>query len=90
MTRPSSSSSSPGAGLPPASGCLVVAALGFLVALGVLGFLVAFGALGFLVGFGALGLLVGFGDFCLFALASFSAAFLALASGVRRGQRRVT
>lgn len=57
-----------------------VVAFGFLVALGAFGFFVAFGALGFLVAFGAFGFFVGLGAFCFFALASFSAAFLALAS----------
>lgn len=66
------------------TGGVVVATFGFLVALGAFGFFVGFGALGFLVGFGALGFLVGLGAFCFFALASFSAAFFALAS-----QRRV-
>lgn len=73
----SSSSSSEGRLL---SGCAVVVAFGFLVALGAFGFLVGFGALGFLVGFGGFGFLVGFGAFCFFAFASFSAAFFALAS----------
>ena len=62
------------------SGCVVVTTFGFLVALGALGFFVGFGALGFLVGFGGFGFLVGLGAFCFFALASFSAAFFALAS----------
>lgn len=57
-----------------------VVAFGFLVALGAFGFFVGFGALGFFVGFGAFGFFVGLGAFCFFALASFSAAFLALAS----------
>lgn len=61
-------------------GCAVVAPFGFLVALGAFGFFVGFGAFGFLVGFGGLGFFVGFGAFCFFALASFSAAFFALAS----------
>lgn len=56
-----------------------VVAFGFLVGLGTFGFFVGFGGLGFLVGFGGLGFFVGFGTFCFFALASFSAAFLALA-----------
>lgn len=62
------------------AGSAVVATFGFLVALGAFGFFVGFGALGFLVGFGAFGFFVGFGAFCFFALASFSAAFFALAS----------
>lgn len=57
----------------------VVVAFSFLVGLGTFGFFVGFGALGFLVGFGGFGFFVGFGAFCFFALASFSAAFLALA-----------
>lgn len=66
----------------------MVVAFGFLVALGAFGFFVGFGGLGFLVGFGAFGFLVGLGAFCFFALASFSAAFFALASerGVKRGK----
>lgn len=51
-------------------------AFGFLVGFGGFGFLVGFGGLGFFVGFGGLGFLVGFG---FLALASFSAAFFALA-----------
>lgn len=51
-------------------------AFGFLVGFGGLGFLVGLGGLGFFVGFGGLGFLVGFG---FLALASFSAAFFALA-----------
>lgn len=71
--------------LPPDNGIVVngsavVATFGFLVALGAFGFFVGFGAFGFLVGFGALGFFVGLGAFCFFALASFSAAFFALAS----------
>lgn len=62
------------------TGSAVVVAFGFLVALGAFGFFVGFGAFGFLVGFGALGFFVGLGAFCFFALASFSAAFFALAS----------
>lgn len=58
------------------SGCTVVVVLGF----GAFGFFVGFGGFGFLVGFGGFGFLVGFGAFCFFALASFSAAFFALAS----------
>lgn len=61
-------------------GCTVVVVFGFLVALGPFGFFVGFGALGFLVALGALGFFVGLGAFCFFALASFSAAFFALAS----------
>lgn len=61
------------------SGFAVVVVFGFLVGLGALGFFVGFGGLGFLVGFGGLGFLVGLGAFCFFALASFSAAFFALA-----------
>lgn len=61
-------------------GCGVTfGALGFLVGFGGLGFLVGFGALGFLVGLGGLGFFVGLGAFAFFALASFSAAFFALA-----------
>lgn len=75
----SSSSSGEVGGLD--SGGAVAATFGFFVGLGTLGFLVAFGALGFLVGLGGLGFLVGFGAFCFFALASFSAAFFALAEG---------
>lgn len=76
-----SSSSSRDGRLP--SGCavvVVVVVFGFFVALGAFGFFVGFGGLGFLVGLGGLGFLVGFGAFCFFALASFSAAFFALAS----------
>lgn len=58
----------------------VVVGFGFLVGLGTFGFFVGFGGLVFLVGFGGFGFFVGFGVFCFFALASFSAAFLALAS----------
>lgn len=58
----------------------MVVAFGFLVDFGAFGFFVGFGGLGFLVGFGGLGFLVGLGAFCFFALASFSAAFFALAS----------
>lgn len=58
----------------------VVVAFSFLVGLGAFGFFVGFGGLGFLVGLGGFGFFVGFGAFCFFALASFSAAFLALAS----------
>lgn len=58
----------------------MVVIVGFVVVLGAFGFFVGFGALGFLVGFGGFGFLVGFGAFCFFALASFSAAFFALAS----------
>lgn len=81
QTLPFTGSSS----LPPENvlvvmGSAVVAAFGFLVALGAFGFFVGFGAFGFLVGFGALGFFVGLGAFCFFALASFSAAFFALAS----------
>lgn len=67
---------------------MVVLALGFLVGLGAFGFFVGFGGLGFLVGFGGFGFFVGFGAFSFFALASFSAAFLALASGreIKRGR----
>lgn len=61
-------------------GSEVVVAFGFLVGLGAFGFFVGLGALGFLVAFGGFGFFVGFGAFCFFALASFSAAFLALAS----------
>lgn len=60
-------------------GCAVVVVFGFLVGLGAFGFFVGFGGLGFLVGLGGLGFLVGLGAFCFFALASFSAAFFALA-----------
>lgn len=56
--------------------------------LGTFGFFVGFGGFGFLVAFGGFGFFVGFGAFCFFALASFSAAFLALASGRQiEGQR---
>lgn len=55
---------------------VVALTLGFL---GALGFLVALGCLGLLVGLGPLGFLVGLGVFCFLALASLSAAFLALA-----------
>lgn len=58
-------------------GSEVVVVFGFLVGLGAFGFFVG---LGFLVGFGGFGFFVGFGALCFFALASFSAAFLALAS----------
>lgn len=58
----------------------MVVAFSFLVGLGAFGFFVGFGGLGFLVGLGGFGFFVGFGAFCFFALASFSAAFLALAS----------
>lgn len=61
-------------------GCAVVVAFGFLVGLGAFGFFVGFGGLGFLVGFGGFGFFVGLGAFFFFALASFSAAFFALAS----------
>lgn len=60
----------------------MVVAFVFLVGFGAFGFLVGFGALGFLVGFGGFGFLVGFGAFCFLALASFSAAFFALAAEV--------
>lgn len=61
-------------------GSEVVVVFGFLVGLGAFGFFVGLGGLGFLVGFGGFGFFVGFGALCFFALASFSAAFLALAS----------
>lgn len=61
-------------------GSEVVVAFGFLVGLGAFGFFVGLGGLGFLVGFGGFGFFVGFGALCFFALASLSAAFLALAS----------
>lgn len=75
-------------------GSEVVVAFGFLVGLGAFGFFVGFGGLGFLVGFGGFGFFVGFGAFCFFALASFSAAFLALASerqieGERAKERKI-
>lgn len=63
------------------SGCIVGVVMGFLVGLGAFGFFVGFG---FLVGFGSFGFFVGFGAFCFFALASFSAAFFALAVEKRR------
>lgn len=67
-------------------GSEVVLAFGFLVGLGAFGFFVGLGGLGFLVGFGGFGFFVGFGAFCFFALASFSAAFFALATE-RDGER---
>lgn len=65
------------------SGCAVVVLFAFLVGLGAFGFLVALGGLGFFVGLGGLGFLVGLGPFCFLALASFSAAFFALALETR-------
>lgn len=87
-----SSSLSTEAGL--VAGSEVVVAFGFLVGLGAFGFFVGFGGLGFLVGFGGFGFFVGFGAFCFFALASFSAAFLALAlerqiEGERAKERKI-
>lgn len=55
---------------------VVFCVFGFLVGFGALGFFVGFGGLGFFVGFGGFGFFVGLG---FLALASFSAAFFALA-----------
>lgn len=55
---------------------VVFCAFGFLVGFGGLGFFVGFGGLGFFVGLGGFGFFVGLG---FLALASFSAAFFALA-----------
>lgn len=69
-------------------GSEVVVAFGFLVGLGAFGFFVGLGGLGFLVDFGGFGFFVGFGALCFFALASFSAAFLALASEREMRERK--
>lgn len=69
-------------------GSEVVVAFGFLVGLGAFGFFVGLGGLGFLVGFGGFGFFVGFGALCFFALASFSAAFLAFASEREMGREK--